>query len=220
MKEPALGTFDAFIFDLDGTLLDTLPDLVALTNKALQEMGYPERTAEEIQSFIGHGVKSLLHDAMPEGEPEEKVEELARRWQDLYPQYGVALTKEYPGMTDALLALKAKGKKLGVLSNKFDGGVQQLIPQFFPGLFDAMHGVCEEIPRKPDPQGLLATIAEMGCVPQTTVYIGDSTTDIETARNTGVTVISVTWGYKPKEVLAAAEPDALIDAPSEITAFA
>ena len=212
--------FETFVFDLDGTLLDTLPDLVVLTNETLHKMGFPARTEQEILSFVGNGVRALMYQAVPEGTDPAKAEEAMDVWRNLYPEHGVALTKPYAGMPEALKSLKAQGKKLAVLSNKFDGGVQELIPVLFPGMFDVAHGESADIPRKPDPTGLLRTIEELGADLATTVYVGDSGGDMKTAHNAGVFALGVSWGYRPEEELREAGCDALIHHPAELLAFA
>lgn len=215
--EPA---FDTFIFDLDGTLLDTLPDLVLLTNAVLREEGFPERTEAEILSYVGNGVKALMHQAVPEDADEAAVEDAMRRWKELYPQYGNELTRLYPGIPEVLAALAERGVALGALSNKFEAGVLQVLDEFLPGRFAVRHGEAPGIPRKPDPSGLLRTIGELGSAAARTVYVGDSPGDVATSRNAGVFSIGVSWGYHDREHLVAAGADAVIDHPSELLRFA
>lgn len=212
--------FDAFVFDLDGTLLNTLPDLVALTNRSLAKAGLPERTEGEILSFVGNGLRSLMERAVPGGSSPRVVDAVMQNWKDDYAEFGIALTVPYDGMRETLAALKARGKKLAVLSNKFDGGVQEIIPIHFPGMFDAMHGEGPLFPRKPDPTGLLSTIAELGASPETTAYVGDSGSDMRVACAAGTFAVGVTWGYRPEAELRAQGADAIITAPEDLLAFA
>lgn len=207
------GAFDTFIFDVDGTLLDTLPDLVLLTNAVLRECGYPERTSHEILGFVGNGVKALMYQAVPESAGGEQVEEAMRRWKDLYPQYGHHLTKPYPGILSMLAELKNNGAKLGVLSNKFDAGVQEVVTAYLPDIFMVAHGESVTCPRKPDPTGLLLTMEELQATPEHTVYVGDSVGDITVSRNAKIGAVGVTWGYHEAERLQKASPDLLIDHP-------
>lgn len=206
--------FDTFVFDLDGTLLDTLPDLVVLTNTALRSSGYPERTTDEIRSFVGNGGRALLRQAVPSDASEEDVERAMRRWLALFPTVGNELAKPYPGIVETLRGLKERGVRLGVLSNKYDEGVHRVIGTHLPDLFAIMHGESDEIPRKPDPTGLKRTIGELGSTPTRTAYVGDSTGDIAVARNAGVFSIAVTWGYHDVDRLKAAGPDLLVDDPA------
>ncbi len=208
----AARRFDAFLFDLDGTLLHTLPDLVVLTNMALRAEGYPERTEAEIKSYVGNGVRALMYQAVPSDVTEEAAERALARWMDLFPQYDNGLTRPYPGIESTLVMLRERGCKLGVVSNKFDEGVHQVMNQYLPGLFDVMHGSCEEFPRKPDPTGLLRTIDELGTVPSRVVYVGDSPIDVRTARKAGAYAVGVSWGYHAVEDFAASgdDPDLMI----------
>lgn len=209
-----MRTFDTFIFDLDGTLLNTLPDLVNLTNMALQEEGFPPRTTEEIHSYIGGGVRWLLRQAVPEGASQEAAERIQARWKELHALYDDQLTVPYPGIPQTLATLKEREAKLGVVSNKFDEGVQQVIGRFLPNLFEVAHGECAEIPRKPDTTGLLRTMNELRADPQRTAYIGDSPVDALTAHRAGVFAIGVAWGYHKEAELY--EADLVISHPSEL----
>lgn len=214
--------FDTFIFDLDGTLLHTLPDLVVITNMALREAGYPERSEAEILSYVGNGVRALMYQAVPEGTPDEDAEAAMKRWKSLFPRYDNNLTRPYPHILEMIEGLRNHGCKLGVLSNKFEPGVHQVMDKCLPGLFDVEHGESERIPRKPDPTGLLLTINELGSTPTRTVYVGDSPGDVRAARNAGVFAVGVSWGYhKPKDFAAEqAEPDLMISSPLELLALA
>ena len=213
MTDATTPRFDTFVFDLDGTLLDTLPDLVVLTNAVLRECGFPERTSAEVLSYVGNGVKALMYQAVPQDADEEAVEAAMRRWKELYPQYGYRLTKAYEGIPETVAELERRGARLGVLSNKFDAGVQEVVGVYLPDLFAVAHGESADIPRKPDPTGLLRTIEELGSVPERTVYVGDSTGDVAVARNAGTYAVGVTWGYHEAERLRAAAADLVIDDP-------
>lgn len=220
-SEPAAParTFDAFVFDLDGTILDTLPDLVVVTNAALRECGYPEHTTEEIKSYVGNGVRALMFQAVPQDAPAEAADAAMACWKRLHPVLEGKLTTPYPGIPETLARLRERGAKTAVLSNKFDEGVQQVIGEFLPGLFDEMHGESERLPRKPDPTGLLITLDELGVTPERAAYIGDSPGDIAVARNAGTFAIAVSWGYHTREEMVAANPDLVVDAAEELLAL-
>ncbi len=213
---PGAHAFDAFIFDLDGTLLDTLPDLVVVTNAALAECGYPPRTTKQIKSYVGNGVKALMYQAVPEGTDEEAAEEAMRTWKKVHPQLEGKLTKPYPGIMEVVGALRAAGVKTAVLSNKYDEGVQQVIGQFMPGLFDVLHGECANIPRKPDPTGLLKTMGELGVEPARCVYVGDSPGDMVTAKAADAFALGVAWGYHDAADLAEAGANAIVSHAKEM----
>lgn len=213
-------TFDTFVFDLDGTLLDTMPDLIVVTNETLKHFGYPTHTDEEILSYVGDGAQRLIYRAMPEGTPEATCAEALTYWKKLYPQTGHKHTRNYPHMPETLAELKARGCKLAVLSNKYEGGVKDVIPRFLPHIFDVLHGECDEIPRKPDPTGLLRTIHELGSTPERTAYVGDSAGDIRVAQNAGTFAIGVDWGYNPANTLQSAGANAILSDATELLQFA
>ena len=211
--------YDAYIFDLDGTLLNTLPDLARLTNMVLEERNWPQRTVEEVLSFVGHGGRYLLSRAIPAGTPDELLDEVFARWRELYPTYGHAMTKPYEGIPEVLDALKERGAKLAVLSNKFDAAVGQVIAEHFPGVFDIARGECDEIPRKPDPAGLRMVMRQLGVAPERVAYVGDSVTDVRTALTAGVFCVTVTWGYGETSALKAEGAQVLIDNPFALLDF-
>lgn len=217
MDEPR--RFDAFVFDLDGTLLDTLPDLVTTTNMTLEHFGYPTRTREEVLSFVGYGVKVLLTKALPSGSSDAAIEAALAWWEQLYPEYGHAQSKPYERIPEIIAELRRRGKKTAILSNKFDGGVKDVTARFFPGLFDIALGE-GPVPRKPDPTGLLRVIDELGCTPESTIYFGDSGSDMKVAHAAGAFAAGVTWGYQPREALVAEHAQALIDSTGDILSFA
>ena len=208
--------YDAYIFDLDGTLLDTLPDLVRLTNMVLEQYGWPQRTREEVLSYVGDGGRMLLRRAAPRNAEDADIDEAFECWQGLYPAYGHVLTKPYAGMPEALAALKAEGAKLGVLSNKFDGAVGDVIGRHFPGVFDLARGECEDIPRKPDPRGLLRMMGQLDVAPQQVAYVGDSGSDMAVALAADAFPVGVSWGYRPACELKAAGARLVIDAPQAL----
>lgn len=205
--------YDAYIFDLDGTLLDTLPDLVNLTNTVLAERGLPQHTRDEINGYVGAGARVLLQRATPPGTPDAEIDALLARWQALYPQLGHQFTRPYPGIPEALARLAAQGARLAVLSNKFDAAVADVIARHFPGTFDLARGECAEIPRKPDPRGLQHMMAQLGVAPERTAYVGDSGTDMQVALAAGAAPIGVSWGYRPRAELQAAGAERIIDTP-------
>ena len=208
--------YPAYIFDLDGTLLNTLGDLVRLTNKVLDNFGWPARSRDEILNYVGNGGRALLAKAVPAGVEDEEIDRAFKYWQELYPEYGHAFTVPYDGIPEMLAQLKAGGAKLGVLSNKFDGAVQDVIAHHFPGLFDAVRGEGPDTPRKPDPTGLRRMAADLGVKCNEIIYVGDSPSDMETALNAGAYPVGVSWGYRSVESLASAKAGCVIDAPHDL----
>ena len=212
--------YETVIFDLDGTLLDTLGDLHASVNVALGEYGLPIRTKEEVRAFVGNGVAKLMERAA--GEVSQALfEKLLAAFKTHYSAHCKDRTKPYDGVMDVLQALKKRGVKTAVLSNKPDFAVKLLAEEYFQGYLQSAVGENEAggIRKKPAPDSLFAVLDELQTNKETTVYVGDSEVDIQTARNAGVECISVTWGFKDREFLVENGATILIDEPKEILRF-
>ena len=206
----------ALVFDMDGTLLDTLPDLAVAANKALAHMGYPERPLCEMAAHMGLGGRHLIESILPAGVTADETQRIFELWRDLYISSSYELTKPYDGVIDTLRELRARGVKTAVLSNKFDAGVHALVATHFPGLFDIVRGDLPPMPRKPDPTALKSVIANLNVCARETVYVGDSIVDAKTARNAGVRFVGVAWGYDQAAPLPLAQLDAYIAHPNEL----
>ena len=209
---------DTVIFDLDGTLLDTLDDLMDATNHALAQLGYPARTRKEVESFVGNGVAKLMERAVPPGTGHADIARALDIFKPYYALHSKDKTAPYPGILETLRALRAKGCRLAVVSNKFDAAVKVLAQDYFPGLMDLAAGEneAEGVPKKPDPTMVLQTMTALGSTPARTVYVGDSDVDLQTAKNAGLPCISVTWGFRSREFLLRHGADTFIDAPGEL----
>lgn len=176
------------LFDLDGTLLDTLEDLADGTNYALKVFGYPERTVEEVRRFVGNGAARLIRLAVPEGADWEPVLSV---FQEYYREHCQIKTRPYAGILEALEVLGGD-YPLAIVSNKPDGAVKRLCAGYFPGRF--ARGESTDCPRKPAPDMVFRAMAEIGA--DRCIYVGDSEVDVQTARNAGVPCLSVTWGFR------------------------
>ncbi|MBQ8684992.1 MAG: HAD-IA family hydrolase [Clostridia bacterium] len=193
--------YKTIVFDLDGTLLDTLDDLTSSTNAALAAFSLPQRTKAEVQSFVGNGIKNLIRRAI--GAHDADLEAVLAAFRAHYQDHCEDLTKPYEGILDLLRALRARGAKLAVLSNKADFAVKRLADAYFYGLLDEAVGENEAlgIRKKPAPDALYTVMEKLSASREETVYIGDSDVDIQTARNAGVDCISVTWGFRDERFL-------------------
>ncbi len=196
--------YKIIIFDLDGTLLDTLDDLANSTNHALVAMGYPKRTKDEVRNFVGNGVKKLIERAVPEGTTPEKTEETLALFKAHYADHCEDMTAPYEGMIPLLDALSKKGKLLAVVSNKLDSAVSLLCKKYFGDRFSVTVGEREGVRQKPAPDSVLEVLKALDTNKSEAVYIGDSEVDIMTAKHAEMDCISVTWGFRDRDVLEAA----------------
>lgn len=207
------------IFDLDGTLLNTLDDLTASVNFALASFSLPTRTKEQIRSFVGKGIATLIRRAI--GYEHPNFAKILQTFREHYGAHCKDKTKEYDGITPLLQELKARGVQTAVVSNKADFAVKTLSKEYFPNLLQEAVGENEAagIAKKPAPDSLLAVMKKLNAEKATTVYVGDSEVDIQTAKNAGVDCISVAWGFKDEEFLRANGAKAFVRAPREILDF-
>jgi len=204
-----------YIFDLDGTLLDTLGDLAASTNYALRHFGLPERSIDEVRQFVGNGVRKLIERAVA---GQHTVDDVLKVFQQHYLHHNLDTTKPYDGILHALETLKGRGCGLAVVSNKFDKATKDLCAHFFGSLIDAAIGENEAagIRKKPAPDSVLEAMRLLGATPDDTVYVGDSDVDILTARNASLPCISVLWGFRDKEFLIRSGATTFIEKASEL----
>ena len=201
----------AILFDLDGTLLDTLEDLTDSTNYVMEQLGFPKRTLAEIREFIGNGAKKLFHQAVPDGTPMEQEQEAVRIFQSYYRDHCQIKTKPYDGILDVLAKL-AQQYPMAVVSNKPDVAVKTLRDQYFPSLY--ARGERSDCPRKPAPDMVLRTMEARGV--EGCVYVGDSEVDVLTAKNAGVPCLSVTWGFRDSETLSDAGAQYFCEDPAQL----
>lgn len=207
------------IFDLDGTLLDTLEDLRAALNHALAGEGFPPRSLEETRRFVGNGVRNLVRRGLPPEADGETLERAYAAFRAFYAQHCMDKTGPYPGVPQLLRELRGRGYALGVVSNKTDEAVGTLCGRFFPGLLDFAAGERAGMARKPAPELVLLALDALGAEAEETVYVGDSEVDVETARNAGLEAILVTWGFRTREALEAAGARTLAESPEELAAL-
>ena len=208
--------YKAVIFDLDGTLLNTLGDLATSVNHALKACGYPERTVAEVRAFIGNGVIKLMQRATPDGISQEDFDRCFESFRSYYLEHMFDTTKPYDGILPLLDSLKTHGIQTAVVSNKLHSGVVGLCKDFFGERLTCAFGVLDESERKPSPANVFKAIKEMNVEAADCVYVGDSEVDVQTANNAGLDCIAVTWGYRDLDVLKMNRPKYIIDTPEEI----
>lgn len=208
--------YKTYIFDLDGTLLSTLADLAASTNYALRTHHMPERSIDEVRRFVGNGVKKLMERAIPDGLNNPLFEETFATFRQHYMQHNLDTTQPYPGIMQLLKQLKAEGKNIAVVSNKFYAATRELCRHFFGDLVPVAIGEREDIRKKPAPDTVIEALRELGVDKEGAVYIGDSDVDIMTAKNSGMPCVSVLWGFRDKEFLLEHGATTLILKPEEM----
>ena len=204
------------IFDLDGTLINTIDDLGQACNYALAACGYPIHPIEDYPRLVGNGINRLIERALPEAHRnEETVLRLRKYFVPYYDEHNCELTCPYDGIIELLQTLKEEGHTLAVASNKYQAATEKIVAHFFPGVFDVVLGERENVARKPDPQivwdivGSLEDASEM-------LYVGDSLVDAETAKAAKIPFVACTWGFCTEEQLASANPDYMVQHPIEI----
>lgn len=193
--------YEAVIFDLDGTLLDTLEDLRDAVNYVMRQYRFRERSTEEIRKAVGNGIRKLMERSVPEGTKTEILEAAFSDFKIYYKANCKNKTKPYAGMNELVEKLKGEGYKLAVVSNKNDEAVREIIPYYFGEVFDVAVGAKEEMAKKPAPDTTLFALEQMGISRERAIYVGDSQVDVKTAGNVGMDGIFVTWGFRSKEEL-------------------
>ena len=212
--------YETIIFDLDGTLLNTLEDLADSTNAALVACGLPVRTIDEVRAFVGNGVVKLIERAVGASH-QDKMEKALAFFKEHYALHCADKTAPYEGVLSLLQTLKEQGVKTAVLSNKPDFAVKSLSQAYFGGLLQDAVGENEAagIRKKPAPDALYAVMENLSANPKTTIYVGDSEVDIQTAQNAGIACLCVTWGFRDKEFLQEQGGKYFVDTPSEILQY-
>ncbi|MBQ5496265.1 MAG: HAD-IIIA family hydrolase [Prevotella sp.] len=210
--------YQTYVFDLDGTLLDTLGDLAASTNYALRTYGMPEHSLDDVRRFVGNGVRVLMERAVPQGADNPQFEAAFQTFREHYMQHSLDTTKPYDGIIETLEALKAEGCRLAVVSNKMMAATQELCRHFFRDTIEVAIGEHEAqgILKKPAPDTVNEAFRQLGVGKERAVYVGDSDVDILTARHSGLPCISVLWGFRDRDFLIQHGAETFISAPSEL----
>ena len=209
------------IFDLDGTLLDTIADLAAAANYALQQLGYPTHPVDTIRTYVGNGINKLLERSLPEAERnEENVMRMRSHFVPYYDKHNADLSRPYPGIVALLEELQHRGVMIAVASNKYQAATAELVKHYFPTIdFIEVLGQREGIAVKPDPTIVFDILKKAEVQPEEVLYVGDSGVDMQTAINSGVDAVGVAWGFRPKAELESFCPKGIIDKAEELLEF-
>ena len=204
------------IFDLDGTLLNTIDDLGYACNYALEKTGYPTFPIEAYPVKVGNGINNLIRRALPEPErTEENILRVRAHFVPYYNDHNCDYTRPYEGIEELLATLKAQGHQLAVASNKYQAATEKIVNHFFPGMFDVILGEREGVERKPNPQIVFDILSSLQAN-RPPLYVGDSLVDYDTARNANVPFVACSWGFVPKQKLLEAGIERIIDKPEEL----
>ncbi len=218
--EKKMNDIRAAVFDLDGTLLDTLSDLADSCNETLREFNFPERTLDEVRCFVGNGIRRLMERAVPGGETNADFERCVIRMKEIYAKNSLNKTIPYPGIMEMLGGLKKRGVKIGIVSNKPDSEVKHLASVFFADFIPACAAVGEKesegVRRKPAPDSVFAVLKNLSVKNENAFYAGDSDVDIATAENAGMPCVSVCWGFRSRDFLLEHGAKILVSTPDEI----
>ena len=211
--------YKAVLFDMDGTVLDTLSDLTDAVNHTLRLFNMPERTKAECASILGNGAAYLISHAVPEGTSDSKVKEVLEVYAPYYDSHCRIKTAPYDGIVALMQKLRAQGCRLAVISNKQDSAVKPLAQSYFPGLLEIAVGESATVRRKPNPDAVLSALRQLGIEREDAVYVGDTEVDILTAKNSGLGCISVPWGFRSREQLEAAGAQPIAGDVSQLRAY-
>ncbi|MBH1942276.1 HAD family hydrolase [Mobilitalea sibirica] len=208
--------YNTVIFDLDGTLLNTLDDLRDSLNEILVQKGFPSQSYDEVKRYVGNGVRNLIRQSIPTSCSEDEVTLYLEEFKENYRNNMQNKTRPYNGIMELLLDLHRYNYKMAIVSNKYDTAVKSLAKTYFGTIIPVAIGETAQIKRKPAPDSVFTAVKELGSELKNTIFVGDSETDIMTAKNAGIPCIGVTWGFRCREVLRKTGADYLIDTPKEL----
>lgn len=216
MNGKSMMNMKYIIFDMDGTLLDSLTDLQNTLNYCFRKEGFPERTYQEVRTFVGNGLRTLIERAVPQGTTDEKTDEILEAFKPHYMEHCMDFTAPYEGIMDMLVKLKEAGYKMAIVSNKADAALKHLSEHFFGEFIDVAVGERAGMDKKPAPDLVYLAMEEIGATKDNTVYIGDSEVDYQTAMNSGLKCISVLWGFRDRELLEEYGANCFANTPEDV----
>ncbi len=210
-------SINCIVFDLDGTLLNTLDDLANGVNYTLEKFGYPTHEIEKYKYFVGNGMKNLINRAVPEEIKNTEIEkDILTAFMEYYSAHSTDLTRPYDGVEDMIDALKDRGIKIGMVTNKAHNAAIDIMEKYFSGKFDYVLGQSEKFPLKPNPASAIFVCETLGCTPENSIFVGDSGVDMETGKNGGFLPVGVLWGFRDKDELISNGAKAVISHPAEL----
>ena len=204
------------VFDLDGTLVDTIYDLYSAVNFALKKRGYTERTLEQVRSFVGNGISNLMERSAPEGCSEKEINCLLKDFSEYYLKHCCDNSVPYGGIAELLETLRERGIKVAVITNKAHNMAAIILEKLFGNVFDSVVGMSDMYPKKPNPTSTLKTLEKLGVKREESLFIGDSEVDILTAKNSNIKSVGVSWGFRSVEKLRKTGADYIITSPFEL----
>ncbi len=208
--------YDTVLFDLDGTLIDSLGDMTDSVNYVMEKFSYPTHTEDEVRSYIGDGIRRLIERALPAGTAQDIVEKALKEYRSYYNGHCMVRTRPYEGIQELLAQLKAEGIRTAVVSNKNDEAASQICAHYFPGTVDVVIGQRDGVPKKPDPAMVRAALEQLGTGDGRAVYVGDSEVDILTAQNSRMDCITCLWGFRDPEFLVKNGAKAVVSSAAEL----
>lgn len=211
-----MSKYKLALFDMDGTILDTLEDLTDATNVIMEQYGYPTHGIDAVRSFVGNGLRKLIERATPPDTAPDKIDAMLADFKLYYADHCADKTKPYAGVPEMIARLRAQGIITAVVSNKVDEGVQELVKTYFPGLFDLAVGERPTVKPKPAPDMVFAALETLGINIRDAVFIGDSDVDLKTAQNAGIDGIFVDWGFRTPEVLRSLGATVIVSTPEDV----
>ena len=214
-----MNRFDTVLFDLDGTLLYTLPDIHSAVNAALAMCGYGQNTPDETRTYVGYGSRWLIEKSLPEGAPRAEVDRVLAAYRAYYNDHLMVDTVPYEGIVGMLAALRERGVRMGVATNKFHDSAVKMMAHYFPGCFGSVQGNIEGRPTKPAPDAALAAMEALGGTRERTLFVGDSGPDALTAKNAGMACVLCEWGYRSAEELRTYGALGVIASPAELPEY-
>ena len=211
-----MSTINTVIFDMDGTVLNTLDDLTTSVNYVMDKFGFPNRTVEEYRRAFGNGIRRAIELNVPEGTSKETIDEMLPVFKQHYDKHCLDKTRPYDGILELMKELKKRGYKMAIVSNKIDSAVKELNKKFFSEAIDVAIGERPGINRKPAPDSVIEALKELGSTKEEAIYIGDSEVDFQTAVNSGLPCISVLWGFRDKDYLEEIGADVFAKTPADV----